>query len=474
LKACRFLEELEAHLPENWLEMAEQLAARVSERIVPDAVAENQTVNAFKAWTAQAGFFCLGQRWSMFSLPALLESPQRPIRRAAWLGFDIFFKDHQAEADRLLNQVINTRLQIVRKLHQPTPYARAFHQQGIGWVSDDDINRFNNLIRKYIVPMAAESIRLQRRRLGLETLQVYDVLCLMPEGHPVSSVGREALFNACAHALQDASAVAAAAIRPNDAARFMPGIEWFDLADCAGADLVLRPNMWASDRMAVLFNQTHPYWRLVQHGTMADIGRCFRVLGQSAVTLTPRLAVEPFQDQAQMALAGYLAELLTFNHLDAMIQDKPYYALLRITQLVRRLVWNSLCHDYASQVYAEGATDPASRELIWQQLMSIYLPEIEQDQAPHLGYGSAMGLAAPEIVWPGQSLADSFGLVSALLAWFRGTGSQPQAQQAWLALLAPDRPARYFQFLERQNLPNPWDEVLFRQLAYHVSAFLAL
>jgi len=59
--------------------------------------------------------FCLGQRWPLAALPALLESPQRSIRRAAVRGIQDFILTHEDWLNLQIGDLLDLRSQMAKK-----------------------------------------------------------------------------------------------------------------------------------------------------------------------------------------------------------------------------------------------------------------------------------------------------------------------------------------------------------------------
>jgi hypothetical protein len=248
------------------------------------------------------------------------------------------------------------------------------------------------------------------------------------------------------------------------------------------ADFKLRPDMCGDDLAVHLHGSGETYWRLIQHGTMADIAHQLRCAGQLLGTVDwnspdsrgfavhhPRLA-----DIARASWQGYLTELVTFGRLGTVVSDLELYSLLRLTQMVETLVWKTMIDDFSSQVYEQAISDSELRRNLWLALEQVYCPDINHDNMPFLAQGGLMYLALDDLNKPFSALAEAFGLVSALSVWSGNRKSQSRMDKMWQKLVLQNNRKPYLELLPGFDQMMPWDETLFKQLAYAVSAALNL
>ncbi len=473
LNACRFRDDLIACFDPDLLMVAPRLMDQISERLRDDLFAENMLTLQLRDWIAQARFFCLGQTWSLFALPSLLESPQRSIRRAAMHGLDDFLQTHAGFLDQLIGQTISLRQQIAHKQRQESIHLRACRQVGLDGMLIDNRQQFKNLVVQYFVPMAIEIRRLQRKRFGYDLIQDYDVNCFLPQGHPVPAFHRESL-------LTTAGALLGQMNGTGDPKR--ESVDFRSLFSPLAADFILKPDMYGEDLAIHLNDSGETYWRLIQHGTMADIAHLFRMAGQLLGSMdwpAPEATNTPvchprLRDLARTSWQGYLTEFATIGRIGTIINDQELYSLLRLTQMVETIVWKTMIDDFTCQVFDQSITDPDNRYNLWLSLERVYCPDILHDNMPFLAKGGLMYLATENINKPYTALADAFGLISALAVWSRNQKTQNRLDNLWRKVVIQDNRKPYFQLLKDLDQLPPWDENLFKQLAYKVSAALNL
>ncbi|MDD2533702.1 MAG: hypothetical protein PHC86_03270 [Eubacteriales bacterium] len=188
IQNSRFQSELSGEIAQALPKPDAKSQQWVCERTRENCIAERHTTQALSDIFLEAKTFCLGQNWSLASLPDLLASPQRSIRRAALRGLNDWLLLHDETLDQYWVDILQNRQTILSKIRKPSIWPLAWQHLGLGHLEIDQRLAFQTLIRRFIVPMATEIRRLQSKRLSLEYLQDYDLLCFLPLAQPQSDV----------------------------------------------------------------------------------------------------------------------------------------------------------------------------------------------------------------------------------------------------------------------------------------------
>ena len=471
IQDCRFREDILPLIRPFHLETALFWAELSSERIQPECEAEATKIRELSDWLAQSRIFCLGQRWPVAALPALLESPQRSIRRATFRGIQDFIRTHEDWLNLQIGDLLDLRSQMVRKLRLSRPFELTRHLAGLSGVTEDQFLLFKNHVQHYFVPMGQEIRRLQRKRLSLELLSEHDLFCFLPDGHPVPTISREIQFQAITrvltHLLQQ---------DPDSLALDGPCLER------PVTDFQLGPDMYGETTACLLSPHGPVYWRLPHHGTMTDIGHHLYAFGPLLASLADQAiaretgsdAAPVLPDVARSTLQAYLTELVAQPNLGELIQEKELHHLLRLTQLAETLVFLTLMADFSLQIHQENLKDPHERSRLWLELEQLYLPDLTHEDWPYLAAGGLQHLAHEAWLKPGYSMARALGLFAALAIWQKNRRYPDQLCQDWTRMIGLGNGLPFDQLLVRFTPSMPWDEAAFKRVAFAVSAELSL
>lgn len=188
LQACRFRAELIERYEVVFAADRLKQSPWLTERTREDSVTERLSASRLWDHYLSARVFCLGQKWSLKQLPDLLSSPQRSIRRAALRGLNDWLQLQDTALDAEFTNLLTVRRQLATKLRLPAGQMLSRPLTDFPAATQENRQKYLQLVQQFLVPMALEVRRLQRRRLSLDQLQDYDVLCLLPGGMPPDKV----------------------------------------------------------------------------------------------------------------------------------------------------------------------------------------------------------------------------------------------------------------------------------------------
>lgn len=159
----------------------------LTERLREDLTAERLMGSQLWDHFLNASVYCVGQNWSLAGLTVLLSSPQRSIRRAALRGLNDWIHHEGQHLDLLLDALLLQRQVVLQKARFSQGWTER-SLQDLVLNNPDARSTWQKLVKLYLVPMTAEIRRLQKKRLNLDVLQDYDLLCLLPDGMPTDRV----------------------------------------------------------------------------------------------------------------------------------------------------------------------------------------------------------------------------------------------------------------------------------------------
>jgi hypothetical protein len=469
--ACRFKNDLMPRLaplsPEIMLEDRGLSVLRTAE----ERQAEKRLVLEQQDFFARSRIFCLGQRWPLAALPSFLESPQESIRQAAWRGLVDFWQAHAETQNEVMRKLLEIRSQAARKLHLASPFELACRQAGLEDLQPENLEAFRQNVLRYLVPMTGEIRRLQRKRLNEDSLKPWNWLCLLPAGYPVPAAGRNELGEATCRILRQV--LTESGRDQSDIVRLLSeGV----------ADYQLLPDMYAAPAAFVLGDDGPVYWRVIHHGCLRDLtaqtracASLLRRLNLSAGGQKVSLSTWPRRpDDARDALLAGLTEWTWLPCWAPVVEDTSLHTLLRLTQWVEAIVWLTLVAEFAQKMQDGRLSKAEERAALWQDLQKKYAPDLDLDQIPFLEKGGLLQAAPAAWLWPAKPLAQAFGMITALAVRYQNARTPAGLPHAFANLLETDPRLTYRETLEKNQWPEPWDETLFRRLAYAISAELAL
>lgn len=95
-----------------------------------------------------------------------------------------FMAEHEAEFDRIYDELVKVRTQIAKKLGYPSYVELGYDRMNRTDYNAEMVANFRAQVRDYIVPVATKLRERQRNRIDVETLYYYDQGFSFKTGNP--------------------------------------------------------------------------------------------------------------------------------------------------------------------------------------------------------------------------------------------------------------------------------------------------
>ena len=145
---------------------AEMALKTFSPEIIPQLQKENELTQAYEKVLATAQIPFEGGVYTLSQLSPFKTDPDDARRLAAWKAEGQWYKDNQAELDRLYDELVKLRDEMGRKLGYEGYTTLGYYRMGRNCYGKDDVEKFRAAVVKYLVPVADSIYRRQAERLG--------------------------------------------------------------------------------------------------------------------------------------------------------------------------------------------------------------------------------------------------------------------------------------------------------------------
>ena len=145
---------------------AEMELKTFSPEIIPQLQQENELTQAYEKLLASAQIPFEGGVYTLSQLSPFKSDPDDARRLAAWKAEGQWYKDNQAELDRLYDELVKLRDGMGRKLGYEGYTTLGYYRMGRNCYGKDDVEKFRAAVVKYLVPVADSIYRRQAERLG--------------------------------------------------------------------------------------------------------------------------------------------------------------------------------------------------------------------------------------------------------------------------------------------------------------------
>ena len=164
--ASPFRKEFSQEYGEILFTNAEMELKTFSPAIIPQLQKENELTQAYEKLLATAQIPFEGGVYTLSQLSPFKTDPDDARRLAAWKAEGQWYKDNQAELDRLYDELVKLRDEMGRKLGYEGYTTLGYYRMGRNCYGKDDVEKFRAAVVKYLVPVADSIYRRQAERLG--------------------------------------------------------------------------------------------------------------------------------------------------------------------------------------------------------------------------------------------------------------------------------------------------------------------
>ncbi len=146
----------------------EQERRTFSPAIVEDMKRENALAQEYTKLIASAQIEFQGGTYTLSQLTPFKTDADDAVRLAAWKAEGGWYKEHQADLDRIYDELVHLRDRMGRALGHDGYTPLGYDRMGRLSYGREDVERFREAVRTYVVPLADRIYRAQAERCGVE------------------------------------------------------------------------------------------------------------------------------------------------------------------------------------------------------------------------------------------------------------------------------------------------------------------
>ena len=164
---------------------AEIEARSFSPEIVGELQQEGKLRTEYAKLIASAQIDFRGGTYTLSQLTPFKTDADDEVRLEAWKAEGAWYKEHQADLDRIYDELVHLRDAMGRKLGHPNYIGLGYDRMTRNCYDQHDIEKFRAAVIKHLVPLCDQIYRAQAERLGVAyTLSFADAALMFRSGNP--------------------------------------------------------------------------------------------------------------------------------------------------------------------------------------------------------------------------------------------------------------------------------------------------
>ena len=467
LLTCPCADSLKAKYGPMIFRKAKNQREIISSEVIDDLTEESKLENEYSQKQSEAEI-PLGKKTLNLSLiQPYLQSTDRKVRRDAHIALDKYYMSRKEEYDRIYDELVKTRTTAAQKLGYNNFTELGYKRMERYDYNREDVAKFRENIKRYIVPLTTQIRKLQQERLGVDELMFHDLPCLFSEGNPTPVVSKDTYEEAAGKFFRN---------------MFGATPSFFDiLSDHGYTDLLSRPVKSTGGYCMYLEDYCIPFIFMNGNGTFDDVATVVHEGGHAYAALAGAES-SPFVECLSPTLETCEIHSTSMEYMSYPFMDIFYgkqadqYCELHMTDGLLFLPYGCMVDEFQHIVYDNPNMTPDERHEIWKMLEQTYQPFINYDEndTPFHAMGGAWMKKDHIFTTPFYYIDYCLSQICALELWDESREDMKEALSKYNDLCTMGGSDTFLNLLKGARLESPFNTDVIKRIAYSAAEFLNL
>lgn len=371
-----FRAELEEHYGSLLFKNLEIARRSFKPELIPLMQEESKLASRYQKLYANLTVEFNGQKMPLPMLGTYKESTDRAVRRAAFEAEGRVFDENREELDEIYDKLVKNRNAQGRLLGYENYIPLGYDRLGRNCYGGKELASFREQIAKELVPMIAEVKEAQRKRIGVDSLNIYDDAFRFPDGNAKPEGTAEEILAAGKEMYQSLSPETKVFIED------MFDGELFDVLSKDGK----APGGYCTEipdyRVPFIFSNFN--------GTSADVDVLTHEAGHAfAFYRAMHSDIHPALQQPTIEACechSMSMEFLTQDfHKNFFGENTKKYEVGHCEDSLDFIPYGCMVDEFQHRMYENEALTPDERHKVWEELEKKYRPWLGMDELPFYG-----------------------------------------------------------------------------------------
>lgn len=458
----QFRNEIEAKYGKQLFNVAEMMLKSINSAVVEDLKTENHYGSQYLKIIASAKIQFDGKEMNLQEFKPYFESLDRDVRKKAVEAYWGFFEENGPELDELYDKMVHNRNNIATQLGYKNFIDLAYVRMERSDYNAEDVSKFRKYVKEHIVPLSNRLRELQKERLGLDELKVYDLPVFFKNGNANPKGGPEWIVEQGKKMYDELS--------PETG-------EFFNyMIDHGLMDLYSRKGKADMGYCDYIPKYKNPFIFANMNGTDYDItvltheaGHAFQAYSSGHFPIK-----EYFDTTSEAAeIHSMSMEFLTWPWMDLFFGDqteKFKYAHMAGTILF--LPYGCLVDEFQHYVYENPSDTPEQRRMKWLELEKEYMPFIDYDGIKPLEDGRKWQKQGHIYEVPFYYIDYCLAQICAYQFWKKANENRTEALEDYIKLCKAGGSQSFLDLVNYANLKSPFDPECIKEMVKNVEDWL--
>ena len=443
---------------------AEMALKTFSPAIIPQLQKENELTQAYEKVLATAQIPFEGGVYTLSQLSPFKTDPDDARRLAAWKAEGQWYKDNQAELDRLYDELVKLRDEMGRKLGYEGYTTLGYYRMGRNCYTKADVEKFRAAVVKYIVPLADSIYREQAGRLGKQyPMNAADNALMFRSGNPRPAGDADAILKQGKKFYEELS--------PET------GVFFNKMLDDQLMDVLSTPGKAGGGYCTSLGDYEMPFIFANFNGTQHDVEVVTHEAGHAFAAYMnrdriPYSYVWPSMEACEVHSMSM--EFFAWPWADGFFgADARKFRYSHLAGALTFIPYGTMVDHFQHIVYEHPELTPAQRHEEWEKLAAIYQPWMRLDgEIPFYGAGEYWQRQMHIYQSPFYYIDYCLAQTVSLQFWAMLQKDRADAWSHYMAYTKQGGSRTFTELLKNAGLTTPFEESCLRGVSEAAKAWL--
>lgn len=351
---------------------------------------ENALISEYSKLIAEIKIDFEGENLNLSLLGKYLTHKDRNVRIAATKARSLELSKIKDKLDDIYDKMVKNRTEQAKKLGYKDYVELAYYIMGRTTYGIEEVRKFRDQVKKYLVPFANKLHDERRKRLKLEALDSVDEGVYFTEGNPAPIGTADDIFKAGKKMYSELSK------ETNEFFNFMLDHELFDVLG--------RPNKAGGGYMEMLFTYKAPIIFANFNGTSGDIDVITHECGHAFQGFITRNDEIREHNNIKMETAethSMSMEFFTDKWMELFFGNRADdYRKMHLEDAIAFIPYGCMVDEFQEIVYSKPGLTKEERRQVWKDLEKQYKPHLKYENDEFQGEGRRWQLQKHIYMYP--------------------------------------------------------------------------
>ncbi|WP_042356423.1 M3 family oligoendopeptidase [Bacillus rubiinfantis] len=441
-----FRAELETKWGTQLFALAQSQLKIFKPEIVPLLQKENRLVTEYTKLIASAKIHFEGEERTLAQIDPFIESKDRNMRKRASEAKFGFFAEHEAELDRIYDELVKVRTEIAQTLGYNNFVELGYYRMMRTDYNAEMVAEFRQQIKDFIVPIATKLKERQRIRLGLDKLKYYDENFIYQTGNAVPKGSPEWIIENGQKMYEELS---------KETGEFFSFMQENNLMD-----LVAKKGKASGGYCTYIENYKAPFIFSNFNGTSGDIDVLTHEAGHAFQVYSSRHYEIPeyyWPTYEACEIHSMSMEFFTWPWMELFFkEDTDKYKFSHLSDALLFLPYGVSVDEFQHWVYEHPTASPQERKQAWREIEKKYLPHKDYDGFTYLENGGFWQRQGHIYNSPFYYIDYTLAQICAFQFWKRSRENHQEAWADYVKLCKLGGSKSFTKLVAEANLMSPF------------------